>query len=73
MTPKEYFDLCAKHDWFYDYSDDHSKWRAGNDEYKTLMNWKKENTLFQDIFDAWAYHVFSGGIQPQLPYFSHEV
>ena len=69
MTIQEYFDLCAKHDWFYDYSDDHSKWRAGNTEYQRLYNWKKENTVFQAIFTAWAHHVFNKGEKPHAEEF----
>ena len=36
MTPRAFYDLCAKHDWTYDHSDDHRVWRKGFDEHYDL-------------------------------------
>ena len=32
-------ELCYKHDWYYDYSDDHWVWTQGNTQYKEIQFW----------------------------------
>ena len=32
-------ELCYKHDWYYDYSDDHWVWTRGNTQYKEIQLW----------------------------------
>ena len=45
---KEFEELCKVHDWFYDYSDDHSVWKKGeamqkeiNTKYSELLKLNK--------------------------------
>jgi len=43
MTPEEenYIKLLKSHDWYYDYSDDHSVWRRGSEAYGRLRSMQK--------------------------------
>lgn len=36
MTLDEYKALLKRHDWFYEFSDDHREWKRGNEQRKTL-------------------------------------
>lgn len=37
MEPKEYEELLKQHDWYYHYSDDHNKFKAGSDNQVKLI------------------------------------
>lgn len=32
ITLSEFEEMCRRHDWFFQYSDDHRAWEAGRDE-----------------------------------------
>lgn len=38
---EEYINLLKTHDWYYDFSDDHSVWKAGEAQYKRIMELSK--------------------------------
>lgn len=46
----EYIKLLQSHDWFYNYSDDHRVWRAGEEQYKKIMALAKEHDPSFEIF-----------------------
>lgn len=41
------------HDWYYEFSDDNSVWRAGRDESKALAALAKTDPMLQVAYDAW--------------------
>lgn len=55
---EKYKRLLSHHDWFYDYSDDHSVWTRGSKERAELMalrenidpDYKVWNTIAPDMF-----------------------
>ena len=57
LGPKAMDDYIAKlkaHDWYYDMSDDHRAWKAGNDSYKAIMNLKKVLDPDGKIYDKYS-------------------
>ena len=56
---KQYWHRLERHDWFYEYSDDHSVWKRGSDYERELMydarKDKRAESLFElsCIYDAW--------------------
>lgn len=68
MTTSEFFDECVRTDWFYEYSDDHSKWRRGEERMSRLKNLAKDNPEFQKILEAWwAYEYTEKDKRPAKP------
>ena len=47
--------MIAEHDWYFDYSDDHSVWQRGVNERKAIKVLAKElgmEEVFEEAFDA---------------------
>ena len=66
-SPTEFYDACLKHDWYFEYSDDHSKWTAGNEVHRSLAELAR---LTPDLADIWReFHVwhFRKGRRPVRP------
>lgn len=54
MNPVErYIELLETHDWFYQFSDDHSVWKRGDDEYNTIMGLKAQLDPDGSIFNQY--------------------
>jgi hypothetical protein len=61
MTLAEYYDKLAGFDWFFDFSDDHRVWKAGNQRKSTLLRMASEGGQeFKDLYAAFKSHHFSG-------------
>lgn len=60
MTPQDFDRACATHDWTYNYSDDHSVWRLGEQQAQ-MLQWamQKDNRLVQ-LYRLWSAYQFSG-------------
>ena len=67
MTKQEYFNLCARHDWFYDYSDDHSVWKRGNDMQKIIRAVSEELPDYAPIYKAWVNYINALDTSSKLP------
>ena len=48
--------LLKKHDWYYNYSDDHSVWRRGRDSYAELC---KQQVKLDPTKEIWNKYVKS--------------
>lgn len=59
MSPQEFYDRCAQHDWYYDYSDDGSVWRAGRADRSEIERLAHEHG-HEAILAEWTRHMFSG-------------
>lgn len=60
MTPAEYWDKLAAHDWYYAFSDDHRVWLRGisqEDELKSLAICVEGG---QELYKAYHDYMFSG-------------
>jgi hypothetical protein len=60
VTLTEFYDACARFDWFYEMSDDHRVWSAGPAARHKLLEEAKTEPAKMQVFDAWQRHVFSG-------------
>lgn len=57
---QEFWDECAQHDWFYDYSDDQRVWDRGRAAEAKLQVKVNRDPEFGIIFKAFQAHIFSG-------------
>lgn len=55
-----YFALLLKHDWHYDMSDDHEKWKAGSASLRVLTELAATHEIYGQMFDDFREHYFSG-------------
>lgn len=60
MTLPEFYDLLAKHDWYFDYSDDFRVWQRGQAERQRIRTIAKESVEHNDLFRAFYAHYFNG-------------
>jgi hypothetical protein len=58
MTTEEYQSKLKAHDWFYDYSDDHSVWRRGKAERQELWHHANESDEFMQMFCEYRDKMF---------------
>lgn len=56
MTPEQenYIKLLKSHDWYYDYSDDHSVWRRGSEAHSRLRGLQKSIDPTGEIWNEHA-------------------
>lgn len=57
---EEFFKACAEFDWYYQYSDDHRVFMAGNNAHKSLFDMSLTNPVYRKIYAAWEKYMFSG-------------
>lgn len=71
MTVEEFFDRLQYHDWYYDYSDDHSVWQRGLADRADLKDLAKENDKFSIMFEDYAEYIYAciskGPHQEEVP------
>lgn len=60
MTAEDFYDRCAKHDWYYQMSDDPRKHRNGNAAQQELSRLAAGEARLGLIYAAWEAHMFSG-------------
>ena len=60
-----YLKALSQMDWFYDYSDDHHVWRAGNTSMSLLQGQAKEHPYYQEALKAWTDSVYAGRNAPE--------
>jgi len=58
MEPSEFFKLLEKHDWYYQYSDDHRAWEKGSNESKRIQAIAQEIPLFLDMYRDYSKFMF---------------
>ena len=68
MTPKEFHALCAAHDWYYSYSDDHSVWRRGSERAGELARAMTKRPDLRAIYEGFIAHVNDPSVaRPETP------
>lgn len=60
MKLKEFYEQLEAHDWFYEWSDDHSVWGRGKEDRDRLKEISKESREHGVLFTQWHDHMFSG-------------
>lgn len=66
MNKAEFFQACQSHDWYHDFSDDHSAWKRGIAEYQALTAAMQEMPELRPIFRAFSEYHFQNGRKPAL-------
>ena len=70
MTEKElseFYKRLGWHDWFYEYSDDHSVWQRGREALHQLSNDAKKDKRAEVLFESYKNYMFRGGEKPAAP------
>ena len=55
---EDYMDKLRKHDWYYEYSDDHGVWRRGSDERDQLRRLQEEIDSGYKVWNQYAPDMF---------------
>ena len=66
-TPKEFYELLERHDWWYEQSDDPNAYRKGRNERHRLQAIAQENAILIDLYTRYADYVFRGNTKPTTP------
>ena len=57
----EYYEMLKNHDWYYDFSDDHEVWKAGNANIRLIRAIAEAKQAdYKRMFDAFEKAMFSG-------------
>jgi len=59
MEIAEYFKELQKHDWYYNYSDDHRAWVKGNENTKRLQAIAQEKPILGRMYTEYSTWIFS--------------
>jgi hypothetical protein len=60
MKLTDYYDLLAKHNWYYNFSDDNRVWRAGEINLTHLLNIAHESAAHAELYRQFEEYHFSG-------------
>jgi hypothetical protein len=64
----EYYLSLDRHDWQYEYADDHRVWQSGSDEHKRLERLSQSSTAHADLYAQFrAYHMGKSPVKPVRP------
>ena len=58
MSPADYLDELRRHDWYYNYSDDHSVWTKGRNNAHRLQAIVAEGGILGKIYEDYSKWVF---------------
>ena len=64
---KEYYQRLTWHDWFYEYSDDHSVWQRGCQMERKLMSDARKDKRAEILFEGYRSYMFKGAEKPDAP------
>ena len=56
----EYYDMLARHDWFYEYSDDNAVWRRGVASETAIREATTQSPAHAELYQAYHDHISSG-------------
>lgn len=63
----DFYTLLEKHDWYYQYSDDHSVFMKGEREHQLIRTIARQSHAHRRLLDDWVVHIHGGERKPQLP------
>ena len=64
LTLQEFYALLERHDWYYDWSDDHRVWRKGTRERNILESLAKENgPEYQTLLEQYRKYMFKANTE----------
>ena len=66
MNETKYRQALGRHDWYYDYTDDHSVWRKGSESYRELCAARREidpDGAIWNLFAPAAYRISNHAVE----------
>jgi hypothetical protein len=69
MNIEQFFNECSRHDWFYDYSDDHSVWTAGHENKQRIYLLAENDILREMIVREFRQYTLGNRERPTLEEF----
>jgi len=60
MELKEFDTMLKNFDWYYNMSDDHRVWRAGEAANARIREVAKTSDVHKELYEFWSKHYFSG-------------
>lgn len=68
MQLKDYDELLSKHDWYFQFSDDHQVYCRGRDEREDISKISKLSDQHAKLFSIWHLYYFCGDLYgtPQI-------
>ena len=69
----EYFNRLSNHDWYYDYSDDHSVWKRGSANRDRLLNTAAEHPTYKEMYNEFVNWMRANRERPVVTEFYDEV
>jgi len=63
----EFYKRLGWHDWFYEYSDDHSVWNRGKNAERELMTDARKDKRAEVLFESYRSYIFKGSEKPTAP------
>ena len=69
MNIEQFFNEASRHDWFYEYSDDHRVWTEGVNNQKRLYDLAEGNETKMQIMSAFRSFVRGNRERPTLDEF----
>lgn len=48
-----FYNLLANHDWYYEYSDDYSKWKRGKEQEKEIAEVMENFPEFHSVYETY--------------------
>lgn len=69
MNIEQFFNECSRHDWFYDYSDDHSVWTAGHENKQRIYRLAEDNKILEKIVSEFRQYTLGQRERPTLEEF----
>ena len=60
MTLQEFWDMLNRHDWYYQFSDDHSMWSDGNKNADQIRLLSDISPGHKKLYEGFQKHYFGG-------------
>ena len=64
LNVDDYINMLKSHDWFYDYSDDHSVWVRGKAQRGAILEARK---ILDPDYIIWNQHCPKDYVRPNIP------
>jgi hypothetical protein len=59
ITIEEFYDMLEKHDWYYDFADDHRYWKAGKASLEKIKILTQKDSIFARLYLDYSTWIFS--------------
>lgn len=60
MKLSAFYRLLEKHDWYFEFSDDHRVWTDGQSELESIERYAKTSDKHMKLYEDYKRHMFTG-------------